>query len=310
MTEIPVEEEGQSLIKQRETKKRSRREILDPNNAERNSEGSELMTLKQKLQRKILDDYSTGNPECLEVIRDLNNFCESLLGSAGFSVGSRENLNDALPRSLKSDPCTVEKNPKSASSKKEVAEDRTRTDTPKKKEQYVIRRSKLLIGGVEAEENRFVEFKLYKGPVFSDPQWDEIIKTICGFVNGEGGRIFIGVDDGGFVLGTEMGKKGYDEFKCKLTTQIISRISPKLDNSHYSIESTPVYLHQEDWLNEGDRYKLLLIEIAVEKGQFVYFATRNQEQICFQRFDASTRGLRGDQINQLMMARLKNSPSA
>ena len=187
------------------------------------------------------------------------------------------------------------------------------------KNKFIYKDTRLRINGDEAEENKMWEFKNYRGPDYTDMQWDEILKAIGGFLNGDGGKLLIGVDDEGIVRGTKMGKKGYDDFKNKLISAILSHISPKIDDTHYKINNIAV-LRNGDSLNEENRYKYLLIEITIKKGtQVIYFVRKDtevrrdddtvrkeQHQVCYQRFDASTRILRGDQINELIISRTLN----
>lgn len=59
-------------------------------------------------------------------------------------------------------------------------------------------------------ENQMVEWKAV---------WkDEYLKWICGFANAQGGKIFIGVDDEGNVIGLKNGRKLLEEISNKVQT--------------------------------------------------------------------------------------------
>jgi ATP-dependent DNA helicase RecG len=54
----------------------------------------------------------------------------------------------------------------------------------------------------------------------------EIVETVCAFANTKGGRILIGVDDSGRVLGVELGKRSMEEIALKPETRVV-RSSPR-----------------------------------------------------------------------------------
>ena len=55
-------------------------------------------------------------------------------------------------------------------------------------------------------ENQNIEWK---------ESWrDEYLKWICGFANAQGGKIYIGTDDNGTVIGVPDSKKGYSWHYC------------------------------------------------------------------------------------------------
>ena len=61
-------------------------------------------------------------------------------------------------------------------------------------------------------ENQNIEWK---------ESWrDEYLKWICGFANAQGGKIYIGIDDRGKVIGIENGKKLLEEIPNKIQTNL------------------------------------------------------------------------------------------
>lgn len=61
-------------------------------------------------------------------------------------------------------------------------------------------------------ENQNIEWK---------ESWrDEYLKWICGFANAQGGKIFIGIDDTGKVIGIKNGKKLLEEIPNKIQTNL------------------------------------------------------------------------------------------
>ena len=49
---------------------------------------------------------------------------------------------------------------------------------------------------------------------------DDYLKWICGFANAQGGRIYIGVDDTGKVVGVQNGKRLLEEIPNKIQTNL------------------------------------------------------------------------------------------
>ena len=49
---------------------------------------------------------------------------------------------------------------------------------------------------------------------------DEYLKWICGFANAQGGRIYIGIDDMGKIIGIRNGKKLLGEIPNKIQTNL------------------------------------------------------------------------------------------
>jgi len=61
-------------------------------------------------------------------------------------------------------------------------------------------------------ENQNIEYK---------SAWrDEYLKWICGFANAQGGRLYIGIDDAGNIVGVENAKKLLDDLPNKITTTL------------------------------------------------------------------------------------------
>lgn len=61
-------------------------------------------------------------------------------------------------------------------------------------------------------ENQNVEWK---------ESWrDDYLKWICGFANAQGGRIYIGIDDKGKIIGIQNGKKLLEEIPNKIQTNL------------------------------------------------------------------------------------------
>src|SRR3989338_959541 len=70
----------------------------------------------------------------------------------------------------------------------------------------------------EFKESEVVEFKK------SLSQLDDALKSVCGFLNHKGGKVYFGVDGEGGVVGLD----GSDKVLRQISQQISSRISPQV----------------------------------------------------------------------------------
>lgn len=62
------------------------------------------------------------------------------------------------------------------------------------------------------QENQNIEWK---------ESWrDEYLKWICGFANADGGKLFIGIDDKGKIVGIDNAKKLLDEIPNKVRNHL------------------------------------------------------------------------------------------
>jgi len=72
------------------------------------------------------------------------------------------------------------------------------------------------------EESQTLEFKKTLA------EMREIVETVCAFANTKGGRILIGVDDSGRVLGVELGKRSIEEIALEIARNTDPRIFPEV----------------------------------------------------------------------------------
>ncbi|WP_235021489.1 ATP-binding protein [Chitinophaga eiseniae] len=83
------------------------------------------------------------------------------------------------------------------------------------------------LSGIVMPEQQNIEYKT---------SWrDEHLKWICGFANAQGGRIFIGLDDSGAVVGVEDYRKLMDEIPNK-TVNHLGLVNLRQREHHYYIE--------------------------------------------------------------------------
>lgn len=156
------------------------------------------------------------------------------------------------------------------------------------------------------EENKRFEFKNFKGPTFDERQKEQLLKTVCGFLNGDGGKMYIGINDLGKVIGTSMNYKQYDNFKGDFVSALLEQFSPPVDDSLYSLKRYFVLDAPKQYIDINS-WKNIVIEVSIKSGDKVYFIKEKGRQLCYQRFDGSTRALQGDQINDLFRKKIMDS---
>jgi hypothetical protein len=135
---------------------------------------------------------------------------------------------------------------------------------------------------IVAEESETVEFKAYRWPLPENLQ--EILKkTICGFLNNKGGRIYFGIDDNdGKVVGVKLNRKEKDEMKLFLNDEILRTFNPKCRVGFVSTMFLPIFDRTnlipdvfvvKTIIRQGDVKTIYTIDM---KGQLVFFRKDGQ----------------------------------
>lgn len=163
--------------------------------------------------------------------------------------------------------------------------------------------NKPLRSGILNEDNKVLEFVSCKGPTLTDIQKEELLRSICGFLNGSGGQVYIGVNDEGKVVGVSMNNKEYQAFKEDIVNSLLDCFSPPVDDSSYTIKRFYVLESPKQQINQNS-WKNIVIEITIKANEKVYFLKEYGKQLCYHRFDGSTRALQGDQINELFKKKM------
>ncbi|OQV20006.1 hypothetical protein BV898_06010 [Hypsibius exemplaris] len=97
-----------------------------------------------------------------------------------------------------------------------------------------IQKSNLFISGriFAKEEGGRVEFKGHKDPMGSmNPKsvkelFHEIGEQVCGFLNAEGGSIYIGIHDSGTIQGIELSVEEKDQLMLQVHSSVTNRLEP------------------------------------------------------------------------------------
>ena len=167
-----------------------------------------------------------------------------------------------------------------------------------KEKEDVIDYGKIIKGG----ENDYVEFK-------SSLRWDYeqentnklmeyiVAKTISAFINSEGGKLFIGVNDSGEILGIEKDcatfkNKNKDGFLLQLT-QVINQYLGKEFNQYISIKIVPI-----------DGKDICIVDIA--NSAMPVFLKNNDKEEFYIRASASSQPMSIREANEYIRTHWDN----
>ena len=155
-----------------------------------------------------------------------------------------------------------------------------------------------------ADEDKNIEYKFFKGPTYKPIDYQKIFKTICGFLNADGGILYIGVDDiTHCVRGTQLQAKDYDDFKLNVVKTLKELFSPSVMDELFIIKRIPVLKTVDQQINKKT-HNLFLIKIDVSSdNEKVYYIkkTIDGEPIytAYMRHDGMTKIMTGIELNYL-----------
>ena len=113
---------------------------------------------------------------------------------------------------------------------------------------------------VDSNESEIIEYKRYSWP-FKDELNKVLTKTICGFINRNGGYLFIGISDDKVIEGIYLTNKELDDCKNYILN-LTTKFYPKCKKDLLLIFDYPVYN------TLGDKIKdLYILKIVIKKGK-------------------------------------------
>lgn len=163
--------------------------------------------------------------------------------------------------------------------------------------------NKPLKSGLFTDGYKQLELRPFKGPILTETQKEQVLRAVCGFLNGGGGQIYLGVSEEGNTVGISMTPKEYEAFKGDFVTALLELFSPPVDDSLYSIRKYFALETPKQQINP-DTWKNIAVEITIKSNEKVYFLKEKGKQLCYQRYDGVTRSLQGDQINELFKKKM------
>lgn len=173
-----------------------------------------------------------------------------------------------------------------------------KTDDPKFKKYFI--KEELL----QFDEQIKVEYKNYQYPFTK--QLSKILKHLfCGFLNSEGGRVYIGVNDDKFVKGIQLNYKQKDS--CKLDIiNMLTNFYPPCKNKKINVSFIPVKNEQNsDYIND-----LYVIRVRIFKGdKYKLYSTREDGFKCFKRLNGLTARMKSFEIEEelVLFSKLKGN---
>jgi len=135
---------------------------------------------------------------------------------------------------------------------------------------------------VYEDEGKATEYKNYRYP-FDGSLMGVLQKTICGFLNRRGGRIYLGIHDDKTVYGMKLTPKQRDELKLDIQS-MIRNFEPDIINSEaVSIVFIPVKQH----VNSRPFPGLFVVKIIVKQGDpSQLYSVQKRLLECYIRNDA------------------------
>ncbi|NXG33083.1 SLNL1 protein, partial [Dromaius novaehollandiae] len=169
----------------------------------------------------------------------------------------------------------------------------TRSDSAIVK-QEIVGQERLFYGAFMGSETRNVEFKRGSGEYLMGTLKHHIRKYVCAFLNSEGGSLFVGVEDTGFVHGVHCGHREEDRIRL-LVDSILKGFKPQVFPNTYALTFIPV-------VKAGDPGTCLkVIRLSVQapgpQGELLLYETDQGE--VYLRRDGSIQGpLSGSAIQE------------
>lgn len=128
------------------------------------------------------------------------------------------------------------------------------------------------------QEGQYVEFKEIKSEKPVNKIVDHAEQYIIGFINALGeGDIYLGIDDGGKILGINLSRSLIDEMQKRITDKL-TNVQPVLPPSCYTVYPHPVYDTEYKQIND-----LYIVQIHTSKIEEDYlFRTSNGSHWLYQ----------------------------
>ncbi|XP_068773929.1 schlafen-like protein 1 [Struthio camelus] len=161
-------------------------------------------------------------------------------------------------------------------------------------QQEIVGQERLFYGAFMGSETRNVEFKRGSGEYLMGTLKHHVRKYVCAFLNSEGGSLFIGVEDTGFVHGVHCGHREEDRIRL-LIDSILKGFKPQVFPDMYALTFIPV-------VKAGDPGTCLkVIRLSVQapglQGELLLYETDQGE--VYLRRDGSIQGpLSGSAIQE------------
>ncbi|XP_024064861.1 schlafen-like protein 1 [Terrapene carolina triunguis] len=158
----------------------------------------------------------------------------------------------------------------------------------------IVGQERLFYGAFMGSETRNVEFKRGGGEYLSVTLKHHVRKYVCAFLNSEGGSLFVGVEDSGFVHGVMCGHKEEDRIRL-LIDSILKGFKPQVFPDAYTLTFIPVVKAEDT----GIFLKVIRLSVHLprQQGELLLYETDQGE--VYLRRDGSIQGpLSGSAIQE------------
>ena len=147
-------------------------------------------------------------------------------------------------------------------------------------------------------EDEFTEFKDYYYPL-DEEQEKEIKRQYCGFLNSQGGRIYIGIKDQNIVKGMELSYKDQDNFRNSLVLYG-SEFYPKCRIDKIKVYFIPL----KNMITQKFINNFFVVKIIIYPGEpYKLYSMTVKGFNCFKRYKGQSVNLTADEIEKEIVDR-------
>uniref|UniRef100_A0A8D0MX18 Schlafen AlbA-2 domain-containing protein n=1 Tax=Sus scrofa TaxID=9823 RepID=A0A8D0MX18_PIG len=156
---------------------------------------------------------------------------------------------------------------------------------PASRRAEILGQERLFQGALLGCETRNVEFKRGSGGYLSRAFKHHLRCYVCAFLNGEGGSLLVGVEDGGRVQGVRCSPRDEDRVRL-LVDSVLQGLKPQVFPDAYRLEFIPVVGASAT----GAPLKVIRLSVQVPKAQAEPLLYETDKGEVFLRRDGSIQG--------------------
>ena len=151
------------------------------------------------------------------------------------------------------------------------------------------------------DENEYTEYKDYYFP-FGDKQIKELQRQICGFINSNGGRLYIGITDQKIIKGIVLNYNSIRNFQ-NLLFSYIDNFNPNISDGKIKIFYIPIKkIENNSFINN-----LYIIKILIYPGDpTILYSISSNNFISSVRLQGQCANLTAEEIHKEIIERHKN----
>jgi hypothetical protein len=168
---------------------------------------------------------------------------------------------------------------------------------PLSKRTYFYKNEKIV-----EDENLSIEFKDYQFP-FGEKQIFEIKRQICGFINSNGGRLYIGITDDKIIKGIVLNNNNLNTFE-NLLISCIDKFCPKAPNGKIKMFFIPIKNAEKDSYIEN----LYIVKLIILPGDpTILYSLSSKTFYSSLRLQGQCANLTAEEIHKNILERRKRN---